>query len=68
MVEKITMNSECHIILNCNNVNGIHDTVLETYRIFFNTIQFKFSCTLEPAIQSGDNGKRIPFLTAVNLP
>lgn len=27
MVEKITMNSECHIILNCNNVNGIHDSV-----------------------------------------
>ena len=24
------------------------------------------SCTLEPAIQSGDTGQRIPFLTAVN--
>ena len=24
------------------------------------------SCTLEPAIQSGDIGQQIPFLTAVN--
>ena len=24
------------------------------------------SCTIEPTIQSGDTGQRIPFLTAVN--
>ena len=26
------------------------------------------SCTLEPAIQSGDTGQQIPFLTAANWP
>ena len=25
------------------------------------------SCTIEPTIQSGDTGQRIPFLTAVNI-
>jgi len=25
------------------------------------------SCTLEPAIQSGDTGQQIPFLTVVNI-
>ena len=33
MVEKITVNCECHIILNCNNVNGTHDSVGDIHHI-----------------------------------
>lgn len=65
MVEKITVNFECHIILNCNNVNGTHDSVGDIPHILKHDT-FKFSCTLEPAIQSGNNGQWIPFLAAVN--